>query len=176
VEQVRILHAERTSLQAEMQHARRQIADLESSTGLAGEVQARLQTEIDRLRGALSAAESRAGELDAIRAERDQLREQVKHSAERSAQEVDGNVLAKALEGVSPRAGWPWFESSRKVEPAPVNANKSDAAVADQQMAAAQQELSRERATLQGEVAKLKKENTLLRQYLENFGVQMIQM
>jgi uncharacterized phage infection (PIP) family protein YhgE len=177
VEQVRTLHAESTSLQAELQRARSRMADLESGAGRAGEVEARLKAEIAGLREGLAAAESRAGELDAIRAERDQLRQQVQQSAERqSAHEVDGNVLAKALEGVSPRAGWPWFESPRKAEPAPVNANKGDAEAVDQQLAAVQQELSRERAMLQNEVAKLKKENTLLRQYLENFGVQMIQM
>jgi phage shock protein A len=145
--------------------------------GRAGEGEARLKAEIDRLREGLAAAESRAGELDALCAERDQLRQQLQQSADRqSAHEVDGDVLAKALEGVSPRAGWPWFESPRKAESALTTANKGDAEAADQQIASVQQEFSRERATLQTEVAKLRKENTLLRQYLENFGVQMIQM
>jgi DNA repair exonuclease SbcCD ATPase subunit len=149
VQQVRELHAERTSLQAELQQARGRVAELESI----------------------------AGELDALRAERDQLRDQVRQASERNpAQEVDGNVLAKALEGVSPRAGWPWFESARKEASAPASADKADAPGVQQQIAAVQQEFTRERTVLQTEVAKLRKENTLLRQYLENFGVQMIQM
>ena len=149
VEQLRTLHAERTTVQSELEKARGRLADLQSGDG----------------------------QLDALRAERDQLREQVRQLSERpAAHDVDGHVLAKALEGVSPRAGWPWFESPRKEPPGAATAPKADAADAPQQVAAAQQDFTRERTALQTEVAKLKRENVLLRQYLENFGVQMIQM
>jgi cell division protein FtsB len=147
---------------------------------VSDEAEGRLQanfTETARLRDVLAAIQASQQQLeaqiDSLRTERDRLLEQARTApaASPAPQEVDPAVLQKALEGVSTRTGWPWFGAPRneKAEPAA-------APVSDQAPAAAQQDFSRERATLQAEVARLKKDNALLRQYLENFGVQLIEM
>jgi hypothetical protein len=153
------------------------VAELEKRLGqVSEEAEARVQATVaeaaplhEELAAARASCQRITEEVEGLRAERDRLRDQVVQAAPTTHphREMDAAVLEKALEGVSPSVGWPWFDPTPREErlappPPPVEA---PAPVSDGQLVAARQE-----------VARLRNENKVLRQYLENFGVQLIEM
>jgi chromosome segregation ATPase len=166
---------ELAAAQADVENLRDQVVELQGKVLHAAETEGRLRDE-------LAVAVARVQEIEVLRAERDELAVRLRQApADRAHQaDVDGNVMQKALEGVAPKSGWPYFDPVRPEQPpraADTAAPPSvDVARFEQGIEAMQTEVAREKSTLQNEVARLKKENGLLRDYLQSFGVQMIEM
>jgi hypothetical protein len=131
----------------------------------------------------LAAAEARAREVGAARAERDALAERVRAlQAECERLGGDESLRRRALDAIHARAVAPWLpvgvpERARQpsgfaqagAPPGPAPA-LPDRAQSPQGL---RQEPAAEGGALQDEVARLKRENTQLRQWLGNFGIQL---
>jgi chromosome segregation ATPase len=166
-EQIKALHAERASLQAELEQVRSDRGTTHFEVERLGTEVAALQFRADRLSEAealaarlqadLAAVGSRLQEFDAVRVERDELTARV----ETLQAELDH--LARRQADLRPEAP----NGAAKLD----TSAESDSQSGDERLEACRQEFARERAALQGEVTRLQQKNAWLRQWLGNVGI-----
>jgi hypothetical protein len=149
------------TLAGELDEAQQRAAQLEAEL-------ARSRAEAERLTDELAAAESWAHQASAARADTDEPVE-VDESMLEPPLDLDEILARKAMDALWAEEGWSWLGLPAEAQPSA----EVQAQLSLQQLSAARQEFTRERAALQNEAARLRQDNTKLRQLLERCGIQL---